>query len=60
METIGKYVVNKYCGRTYCGNAFLNTFDECIKFADDGFCNKAIIKEVETNKKYTVKIEETK
>ena len=37
------FEVCKYTGRTYCGNAFFNSFDECIKFANDGFCDKAII-----------------
>ncbi len=38
-----KYAVNKYAGRVYCGNAFCNTIEECIAFANDGFCDKAII-----------------
>lgn len=52
-----KYIVNKYSGRTYCGNANLDTFDACIEFADDGFCNRAVICDTETGKKYTVKFE---
>ena len=51
------YIVNKYGGRTYCGNAFCKTFIECIKFADDGFCDKAVIKDERDGTKYTIKIE---
>lgn len=51
---ISKYIVNKYCGRVYCGNGYFNTLDECMKFADDGFCDKAIIVD-ENGKRYTVK-----
>ena len=51
-----EYVVNKYSGRVYCGNAFFDTFEECIQFADDGFCNKAVIQRRD-GKRYTIKID---
>ena len=51
---VSKYIVNKYCGRTYCGNGFFNSFDECISFANDGFCDKAIITD-DNGKRYTIK-----
>ena len=50
-----KYIVNKYSGRVYCGNAFCETLDECLEFADDGFCDKAKIVEIETGEVTVVK-----
>ena len=52
-----RYIVNKYSGRVYCGNAMLDSIDACIEFADDGFCNRAVIKDTKTGHKYTVKFE---
>ena len=52
-----RYVVNKYAGKKYCGNAFFNTIDDCIAFADDGFCTRAKIRDTETGRLLTVKIE---
>lgn len=52
-----KYIVNKYSGRVYCGNAFFNTFDECLEFANDGMCDKAIIINCETKEKIRIKME---
>ena len=49
------YEVCKYCGRVYCGNAFCDTIEECLQFANDGFCNKAII--TGEGVRYVVKIE---
>jgi hypothetical protein len=56
MEYKIRYMVETYCGKTYCGNGFFNSFESCIKFADDGFCDKAIIIDTEEHKKYTIKI----
>ena len=53
------YIVNKYSGRTYCGNGFFGTIDECVKFANDGFCTRAVIKDCKTGAKFTVRIEKT-
>ena len=53
-----KYIVNKYSGRVYCGNGNFDTFDECIAFANDGFCDKAKIVDTTTNQQFTVKIQE--
>ena len=34
------YSVVKYCGGTYCGDAIdLATIDQCMEFANDGFCD---------------------
>lgn len=52
-----RYIVNKYCGRTYCGNGFFNTIDECVEFANDGFCDKAKIVDTVTDTKITIKFE---
>lgn len=52
-----RYIVNKYCGRTYCGNGFFNTLDECVEFANDGFCDKAKIVDTVTDTKITIKFE---
>lgn len=52
-----EYVVNKYSGRTYCGNGFFKTMDECIKFANDGFCTRAVIADCKTGAKFTVRLE---
>ena len=52
-----RYTVNKYCGRTYCGNGFFNTVEECLAFAKDGFCDKAVISDSETGEKQTIRWE---
>lgn len=52
-----KYVVEISCGGTYCGNGFFNTIEECKKFLeDDGFCDKAVIYDLETQEKTVVKL----
>lgn len=52
-----KYSVEIYSGRIYCGNAFKETYEECMKwFEEDGFCDRAKITDLETGKKYIVKI----
>jgi len=57
IMSVYKYTVEKYGGRLYCGNAVARTLDECIAFADDGLCDKAIIYDGDTGAKlYTVKI----
>lgn len=33
------YTANKYCGGTYCGDGLFESLDECLTFADDGFCD---------------------
>lgn len=33
------YTAYKYAGGTYCGNGFFESLDECLTFADDGFCD---------------------
>lgn len=33
------FVAWKYAGGTYCGNALCRSLDECMSFADDGFCD---------------------
>lgn len=33
------YTAYKYCGGTYCGNGDFESLDECLEFADDGFCD---------------------
>ena len=39
-----EYMVYKYCGGTYCGMAEGKaTIDECMEYADDGFCDYARI-----------------
>ena len=51
------YLVELYCGKTYCGNGVFATLKECYKFAqDDGFCDKAIITDLITEEKKTVRI----
>ena len=50
-----KYSVEKFCGRKYCGNAFFDTFDEVLEFADDGFCDNAIIYDAGTGRVYKLK-----
>lgn len=52
-----KYIVNKYSGRVYCGNAFCDTIEECLEFANDGFCDKAIITNCETKEKIKINME---
>ena len=51
-----KYIVEKYSGKVYCGNAFFNTLDECLEFANDGFCDKAIITNCETKEKIKTEV----
>lgn len=29
----------KYCGGVYCGNGEFDSIQECIDFANDGFCD---------------------
>lgn len=50
------YTVDKYHDRTLCDSSEFDTFIECISFADDGFCDHAIIKDRRDNKQYTIKI----
>lgn len=57
-----KYVVQIYGGRTWCGNAYCETIDECIEFAksegsDEGLITKAVIVDMESHAKMTVKFE---
>lgn len=54
-----KYIVNKYCDNVYCGNGFFDTIEECMQFAEDGFCDKALIANTETEEvtKVTLKTE---
>lgn len=52
-----KYEVCKYCGRTYCGNGFFETLDECLIFANDGFCDRAVITSRNDGMKLKIKIE---
>lgn len=36
------YTVHKYCGGAFCGMAEGKaSIDECMEFADDGFCDYA-------------------
>lgn len=37
------YSAEKYAGMVYCGNGLFDTVNECIAFADDGFCDKLIV-----------------
>lgn len=53
-----RYTVEKYSGKSYCGNGFFNDLASCIWFANDGFCDKAIIIDTENHKKFTIKIDE--
>lgn len=56
MEIDGAYIVEIYCGGTYCGNAFCDTYDDCLEFfKNDEFCDKAIIKNLETGNKNVVR-----
>ena len=54
------YIVNKYCGRVYCGNAFCDTIEECVEFINDGFCDKALITDVNTEEVTKIELEEVK
>ena len=57
MEIIGRYIVEIYCGRTYCGNALCDTYGACLDFfKNDPFCDKAIIKNLETGEKNIVRM----
>ena len=38
------YTAYKYAGGTYCGNGFFESLDECLAFADDGFCDYVRVK----------------
>jgi len=49
------YVVNKYAGRVLCGNGLFDTFEACVEFADDGFCTRAEITNMETGEKKTIR-----
>lgn len=53
-----RYIVNKYEGRKYWGNAFCETFNECMAFADDGICTRCKIRDTKTGKLFIIKIEE--
>lgn len=53
---MSRYYVEKKSGRVYCGNGFFDTLDECVKFAKDGFCDKAIIQDNESGTKLVIKI----
>ena len=55
-----RYIANVYCGGIFCGNGYLDTITECYKFADDGFCDKLIIKDTETGKTKRIKLLEDK
>ena len=55
-----KYAAEVYCGRTVCGNGMFETIDECFAFVDDGFCDKLVITEYATGRKFTVKFEADK
>lgn len=33
------FEASKYSGGTYCGNGFFDSIQECIDFANDGFCD---------------------
>lgn len=52
-----RYFAEKYSGRVYCGNAICETFDECLEFADDGFCDKVKIRDTQENKMMVIKIQ---
>lgn len=52
---MARYIVNKYAGRVFCGNGFFDTYDECIEFAKDGFCTRAVIADTKTGEKKTVR-----
>lgn len=43
------YSAEKYAGRVYCGNGLFDTVNECIDFANDGFCDRLIIFNNKTN-----------
>lgn len=59
MEYKVRYAVEIYSGNTYCGNGYFDSIDSCFKFIhNDEFCDKAIILDTETHKKFTIKIEE--
>lgn len=50
------FIVEIYCGRVYCGNAIKETYGECLDFFKaDEFCDKAIIKDLETGDKNVVR-----
>lgn len=57
MEIKGRYIVEIYAGGTYCGNALCDTYGACLDFFKaDEFCDKAIIKNLETGDKNVVRI----
>ncbi len=42
-----EYTVHKYSGGTFCGMAEgRKSIDECMEYADDGFCDYARIQKV--------------
>lgn len=51
-----RYKVNKYKGRILCDSGEFDYFIECMKFADDDFCDRAVIKDSQDNKQYTITI----
>lgn len=56
MEISGRYIVEIYDGGTYCGNATKDTYGDCLDFFKaDEFCDKAIIKDLETGDKKVVR-----
>ena len=56
MEINAIYLVEIYDGGTYCGNAIKETYGDCLDFFNnDPFCDKAIIKNLETGDKNVVR-----
>lgn len=51
------YTIDKYHDRILCDSSEFDTFIECMSFADDGFCDQAIIKDRGHNMQYTIKME---
>jgi hypothetical protein len=50
------YSVEIYSGGVYCGNALKETYDECVEFFEsDEFCDKAIIRDLISNKRYSIR-----
>lgn len=51
---MSKYAAAKYSGGVYCGNGSFDSFDECMEFADDGFCDYVRIVDQETLQRFKV------
>lgn len=51
-----RYIANKYVGKVYCGNGFFNTIEECVEFANDGFCTRLVVVDISTGKKQSIKL----